>query len=517
MRNQQYLCSIDQGTTGTTALIVDISHPAMPTIIGKKTVDFPQHYPKSGWVDHDLNDIWKSVEGAINGACQVASGHRANFRRDEIVGLGITNQRETICFFDRATGEPVQRAIVWQCKRSSDICDRLKKGGFEKTARAKTGLVLDPYFSGTKIAWVMENNPDVAKKVREEKAWVGTIDAWLVHKLTNGEHFATEPSNASRTLLFNIESGKWDSELITAMGLPNDKCLPMVCDSAGSFGKTSGLSFLPDGIPIAGILGDQQAALAGQACFDIGLGKCTFGTGAFLLVNQGQKPIASKSGLLTTVAWSLNGKLTYAFEGSAFIAGAAVQFLRDQIGIVSAAADSEAIARPATAAPEVYFVPALAGLGAPTWDHKARGAFLGLTRGTSNAQLVRATLEGIALEVCDLITAIESDLGRSITTLKVDGGASANGLLMQMQADFANLAVERPVNLETTAFGAAMFAGLGIGAYKDLHAVTHARQVDCTFQPQNTADYRTTRKDILAGWQRAKAAVQVFAGTSPLR
>jgi glycerol kinase len=514
MADPIYLCALDQGTTGTTALLVDVSNSRSPVIVGKHTVDFKQHYPQAGWVEHDLGEVWDSVDQAIAGACTAAEAARGGFRKEHIVGIGITNQRETICLFDRKTGEPVHRAIVWQCKRSSAICERLKKSGVEAKIKSATGLVLDPYFSGTKIAWLMENMPEIASSIREKKTLVGTVDAWLVYRLSGGKSFATEASNASRTLLFNINTGCWDRDLLATMGLPSEDVLPVLKDSAGIFGKTSGLKCLPDGIPISGILGDQQAALAGQACFSVGLGKCTYGTGAFLLVNQGDKPILSKNGLLTTVAWSLGGKLTYAFEGSAFIAGASIQFLRDQLGIIRTAGETESLAASATAAPDVYFVPALAGLGAPDWDHQARGAFLGLTRGTTNAQIVRAALEGIVFQVCDLMTAIAADLGRPITTLHVDGGACANSLLMQIQANIGNLDVERPCNLETTAFGAAMMAGLGIGIYKNLNDLSHARQVDQTFRPQLSKTMDDDRARMLAGWRRAKNAVQVFAGTA---
>lgn len=513
MTDPRYLCAIDQGTTGSTALVIEVTAAETPVIVGKATTDFPQHYPRAGWVEHDLDEIWQSVEQAIANACKMAAVHRQGFRREHIVGLGITNQRETICFFDRETGRPVHRAIVWQCKRSADICQNLKAAGMEEEIRQATGLFVDPYFSGTKILWVMKNRPEIAKEVQAKRVVIGTIDAWLVHRLTGGRSFATEASNASRTLLFNIHTGKWDSQLLAAMGLESPDVLPEIKDSAGKFGETFGLSCLPDGIPISGILGDQQAALAGQACFSVGEGKCTYGTGAFLLVNQGSQPVLSGNGLLTTVAWSLDGKLTYATEGSAFIAGASIQFLRDQLGIINSAAETEAMASHVVAAPEVYFVPALAGLGAPDWDPLARGAFLGLTRGTTNAQIVRAALEGVAFQVGDLAKAIEADLGRRISTLKVDGGACANSLLMQIQANVADITIERPANLETTAFGAAMMAGLGVGVYRDLKTMAHARQVDRLFIPEKSSKSEAQRTTMVGGWQRAKDAVQVFAGT----
>lgn len=510
----QFILAIDQGTTGTTVLVVDVTQPDATNIIGKQTVDFTQHYPQTGWVEHDLDGIWSSVTQAGGQALAQASAADKNFDAQKIVGIGLTNQRETLCVFERQTGKPLARAIVWQCKRSAAICQRLRAAGHEANFKAKTGLVLDPYFSGTKITWLMENNPELAQSVRRGHAVFGTIDTYLISRLTGGKSFVTEASNASRTLAFNIQTGRWDSELIEALSIPSVDALPQVLDSAGVFGKTQGLGWLPDGIPISGVLGDQQAALAGQTCFDVGEAKCTYGTGAFLLANLGAKPLVSKAGMLTTVAWSLGGKLSYAFEGSAFIAGAAVQFLRDQLRIISSASDSEAIARTVTAAPEIYFVPALAGLGAPYWDPKAQGAFLGLTRGTSQAQMVRAVLEGIALQVRELTEAMAHDLGSPLQVLRVDGGAAANSLLMQAQADYAGIRVDRPVNLETTAFGAALFAGLGIGLYKGLDQMRRARRTEHIFSPASTPSEKAVVASHIAGWHRAVKAVQVFAGTA---
>ena len=509
----QFILAIDQGTTGTTVLVVDVTKPDATAIVGKQTIDFTQHYPQTGWVEHDLDGIWSSVaQAAAQAVAQAAAAHK-DFEPKQIIAIGLTNQRETLCVFERKTGKPLTRAIVWQCKRSAEICNRLKAEGLEATIRAKTGLVLDPYFSGTKITWLMENRSDLAAQLRQGTAVLGTIDTYLIARLTGSEAFVTEASNASRTLAFNIHTGQWDPELLESLSIPNRDALPEVLDSAGIFGKTKGLSFLPDGIPISGVLGDQQAALAGQTCFDIGEAKCTYGTGAFLLANLGDQPLVSKAGMLTTVAWSLAGKLTYAFEGSAFIAGAAVQFLRDQMRIIRSAGDTEALASTATAAPEVYFVPALAGLGAPYWDPKAQGAFFGLTRGTSQAQMVRAVLEGIAFQVRELTEAIARDLGSPLQVLRVDGGASANSLLMQVQADYSAIRVDRPVNLETTAFGAALFAGLGIGLYANLDQLRRVRRTEHIFSPATSAAEKASISLQIAGWQRAVKAVQVFAGT----
>ncbi|MEZ4740951.1 MAG: glycerol kinase [Bdellovibrionota bacterium] len=511
MSEHHYLLAIDQGTTGSTVLILDVSDKNRPEVLAKVTKEFKQYYPKPAWVEHDLDDIWESVSGSIEEACSLVEASNVNFTRKQIDGIGITNQRETLCLVDRQTRRPVYRAIVWQCKRSADICSRLKADGVEALLRDKTGLLIDPYFSGTKLTWVMENCPHIARRLKEKEVLVGTIDAWLISQLSQGVSFATEASNASRTLLFDIRNGDWDQELLDMLGVPSKDVLPEIKDSADIFATTKGLGFLPDGIPISGVLGDQQAALAGQACFDIGSGKCTYGTGAFLLVNQGDKPILSKNNLLTTVAWSVGGKLTYAFEGSAFIAGAALQFLRDQLGIIETATQSEGLATNVAAAPELYFVPALAGLGAPHWDPNARGAFLGLNRGTTNNQLIRAALEGVALQVCDLIEAIEADLGHKVERLRVDGGACANNLLMQSQSEFGGFEVDRPLNLETTAFGAAMMAGLGIGLYESLDNLNNTRKCDKLFLPTNSDEMLKYRNEVKAGWKRAIQAVQMFA------
>lgn len=517
MTERRFLLAIDQGTTGSTALIIDAVDPQQLKIIAKANREFPQHYPQSGWVEHDLNEIWTSVGKAVEDAKLEAMRTSPRFDEKAIVAIGITNQRETLCTFNCRSSEPLCRAIVWQCRRSTDICAYLKGAKMEKIVREKTGLVLDPYFSGTKIHWLMDNDPHVAAAVRSGRAVFGTIDTYLVNRLSGGEAFVTEASNASRTLLYNIERGEWDDELLAAMKVPQRSALPAVQDSASLFGKTKGCGFLPDGIPITGMLGDQQAALAGQACFKPGEGKCTYGTGAFLLFNLGDKPISSKSGLLTTIAWSFNGKRTYCLEGSAFIAGAAVQFLRDQFGFIKGASETEMLARPERAAPEIYFVPALAGLGAPHWNPEARGAFLGLTRGTTKAQMVRAALEAIALSVYDLTEAMTNDRGGPLEVLRVDGGAAANDLLMQCQADFSNVTVDRPAVIETTAFGAALAAGLGVGLYPSLEALTSVRKSEKLFHPHREKAAQSMRTEQLAGWKRAVRAVSVFSPEKVLR
>lgn len=502
------LLAIDEGTTGATALLIDVKNPKSPVVVGRKTTEFPQHFPQAGWVEHDLSEIWAAVTASIKGAFESTAGR---FAPKDIAAIGITNQRETLCVFDRKTSEPVCKAIVWQCRRSSDICTTLRAQGHSDDVMQRTGLVLDPYFTGTKISWLMANNLEAAAAVRSGRAVLGNIDTYVLHKLTGGKVFATESSNASRTLLYNLHTGAWDDEMLNLMGVPSKSALPEVKESAGVFGMTSGLGFLPDGIPIAGIVGDQQAALAGQSCFNPGEAKCTFGTGAFLLLNTGDRPVFSKSGLLTTVAWNLGGKLTYAVEGASFIAGAAVQFLRDQFEFLHKASEAEALAKDAVASPGLYFVPALAGLGAPWWDPQARGAFLGLHRGTTKAEMVRAALEGIVFQVTDLAEAMARDQGGPLKVLRADGGAAENNFLMQFQADLLATPVDRPRDIETTAIGAAMFAGLGVGIYKNLEDISSARSADRIFTPTQNQDARRQIDRQKKGWQTAVEAVRLFA------
>lgn len=501
------LLAIDEGTTGATALLIDVTTPNLPVVVGRKTVEFPQHFPEAGWVEHDLNEIWHAVQVSIEGALASTSG---KVTVKDIAAIGITNQRETLCVFDRKTSEPVCKAIVWQCRRSSGICADHRSQGVADEIKTKTGLVLDPYFTGTKIAWLMNHNSQAKQAVTSGRAVFGTIDTYVLHRLTGGVSFATESSNASRTLLYHLD-GHWDTELLKLFQVPHMSALPDVKSSAGLFGVTKGLGFLPDGIPIAGIVGDQQAALAGQACFEPGEAKCTYGTGAFLLLNTGDKPVYSKSGLLTTVAWNLNGKLTYAVEGASFIAGAAVQFLRDQFQFLPKASEAEAMAKNAIAAPGLYFVPALSGLGAPYWDSQARGAFLGMHRGTTKAEIVRAALEGIVFQVTDLAEAMARDQGGPLKVLRADGGAAENNFLMQFQADLLAAPVDRPRDVETTAIGAAMFAGLGVGIYRNLEDLASARSVDRVFVPDRTPTRAAAMQTSKKGWQRAVAAVQLFA------
>ncbi|MDF2695376.1 MAG: Glycerol kinase [Labilithrix sp.] len=489
--SQRKLLAIDQGTTGSTAIVLTLEGETL----GKKTVEFQQHFPKPGWVEHDAEQIWKSVEESVSGALDAA-----RVAGTEIGAIGITNQRETTLLWDRQSGKPVHRAIVWQCRRTAEECDRLKADGAEPLVRKKTGLVIDAYFSGTKIAWILDQVSGARARADKGELAFGTIDAFLVHRLTGGVVHATDVTNASRTLLMDLEKLAWDDEMLRLFRVPAS-VLPKIVPSAGTIGTTRGVGFLPDGIPITGIAGDQQAALFGQACFGEGDAKCTYGTGAFALMNIGATPTASTHGLITTVAWQLHGgaRPTYALEGSAFIAGAAVQWLRDGLGLIKSAADIEPLARKVASSEGVAFVPALAGLGAPYWDQNARGTITGITRGTTAAHLARATLEGIAFQVWDLLEAMTKDAGRDLTALKVDGGAARNDLLAQFQADVAQVTVIRPTEVESTGRGAAMLAGVG-AELTDLAAATSMVKLDRSFEPAIDA---FAREDHLARWRRA--------------
>ncbi len=486
---REVVLAIDQGTTGTTALLLD--HEVR--VVAAHNVEFPNHYPEPGHVEHDTDEIWASVEAAVRGALERAGeGVR-------VVAVGITNQRETSLFWDRATGRPIHRALVWQDRRTADRCAELKAAGHEELVRARTGLVLDPYFSGTKAAWLLDHVPGARARAEAGELAFGTIDTWLAWKLC-GAH-ATDPSNASRTLMFDIHRLAWDDELLDLLGVPA-AVLPRVADNAEVLGHTRGLGFLPDGIPVAGMAGDQQAALFGQACFAEGMAKCTYGTGAFVLLNTGATPVASHAGLLTTVGWRLDGRVTYALEGSAFIAGAAVQWLRDGLGIIGSAAEVEALARQVPDSGGVVFVPALAGLGAPHWRPEARGLLAGITGGTTRAHVARAVLEGVALQVGDILRAMAEDAGRPLAELRVDGGAARNDLLMQFQADVLGVGCVRPRVLETTALGAAFLAGLGAGFWDSPDAIARAWSEDRRFDPAMPAERVEAH---LAAWRAAVA------------
>jgi glycerol kinase len=489
----RHVIAIDQGTTGSTVLILDETLE----VRGRGYKEFRQIYPTPGWVEHDPEDIWSSVTAALGQA--LADG---KIQPSSIAAIGITNQRETTVLWDRKTGKPVNHAIVWQDRRTADRCAELKAAGKEARVRELTGLTLDPYFSGTKISWMLHHVAGLADRARTGAIAFGTVDSYLVWRLTSGATHATDVTNASRTLLFDLHALAWSDELLEIIGVPR-QMLPEVVASSGPLATTRGVPGLPDGIPIAGIAGDQQAALFGQACFKPGEAKCTYGTGAFILMNTGDKPVASKSGLLTTVAWKLaSGELRYALEGSAFIAGAAVQWLRDGLQLIAKASDVEALAASVPDSGGVIVVPAFAGLGAPHWRPDARAAITGITRGTTRGHLARATLEGIALQNVDILRAMERDSGRTLTTLKVDGGAAANDLLMQFQSDVLGVDIARPELVESTALGAAFLAGLGTGVWRDLDAIAKTWREQHRFRP--TAE-RAWVKDHLARWDAAVA------------
>jgi len=480
--------AIDQGTTGTTALLLD----AQVQVVASHNVEFPNHYPKPGWVEHDVGEIWTSVAAAVQGA--LAQAGEVHIR-----AIGITNQRETSLFWDAETGAPIHRALVWQDRRTTDFCAALKAEGREDDVRARTGLVLDPYFSGTKAKWLLDHVDGARARAASGEILFGTIDTWLAWRLC-GAH-ATDPSNASRTLMFNIHEMDWDEHLLEMLDVPR-ACLPRIVDNAEILGTTQGLGFLPDGIPVAGMAGDQQSALFGQACFSPGAAKCTYGTGAFVLMNTGAEAVPSHHGLLTTVGWRLSGQTTYALEGSAFIAGAAVQWLRDGLGLIDSAPEIENLARSVPDTGGVVFVPALAGLGAPHWRPDARGLICGITGGTTKAHIARAVLEGMALQVGDILTAMSADAATPLAELKVDGGAAKNNLLMQFQADIVNTRCVRPTVLETTALGAAFLAGLGVGFWDSTDGIQKAWAEDSTFIPEMRDDTRAQR---IAAWAAAVA------------
>jgi glycerol kinase len=493
----RHVISIDQGTTGTTVLVLDESL----AVRGKANQEFRQIYPQPGWVEHDPEDIWQSVLGALARALA-----QAGCAREDLAAIGITNQRETAVVWDRPSGRPARNAIVWQDRRTADMCARLKAAGHEARIRVRTGLVLDPYFSATKLRWMFDDAPLLAERARAGSLAFGTLDSYLVARLSAGAAHVTDVTNASRTLLFDLHALAWSDELCELFGVPR-ACLPEVRSSAEIYATTRGVPGLPDGIPISGMAGDQQAALFGQACFSPGEAKCTYGTGAFLLMQTGSKPVASKRGLLSTVAWQLGsgveqGEIAYALEGSAFVAGAAVQWLRDGLGLFTSASEVEALARQVEDSGGVVVVPAFAGLGAPHWRPEARGLITGLTRGTTRAHLARATLEGIALQNVDLLRAMEEDAGQPLARLKVDGGAAANDLLMQFQADVLGVEIARPAILETTALGAAFLAGLGAGLWKSKSEIAKVWRCERRFSPSMQ---RAKVEAHLAAWRSAVA------------
>ena len=485
----KYMMALDSGTTSNRCILFDRAG----RIVSVAQREFTQYFPQPGWVEHDANEIWATLLGVAVEAMQMAGAAAA-----DIAAIGITNQRETTIVWDKATGEPVHHAIVWQCRRTSEYCDELRARGLTARFREKTGLVLDAYFSATKLHWLLENVPGVRERAAKGELLFGTVETWLIWKLTGGRAHVTDYSNASRTMLFNINTLDWDEEILAELNIPRSM-LPKPLPSSGLFGTTAP-SLLGGEIPITGAAGDQQAALFGQTCFQPGEAKNTYGTGCFLLMNTGEKPVFSQNGLVTTIAWGLGEKVTYALEGSIFVAGAAIQWLRDEMKLIANAAESEAVAQEVTDTNGCYVVPAFTGLGAPYWDQYARGAIVGLTRGCNRAHIVRATLDSLTYQTYDVLNAMRADSGIALASLKVDGGASANNYLMQTQADVIGAPVLRPTCVESTAMGAAYLAGLAVGFWRDQAEIRKIWAVDRTFEPQLDAKSRDAR---LHGWHRA--------------
>ncbi len=487
---KKYVLSIDQGTTGTTAILWDEEGLAR----GKAYREHRQIYPRPGWVEHDAEEIWQAALQVVQDVSQ-----DAGIALSSVAAVGITNQRETIVFWDRESGRPLANAIVWQCRRTAPICRELKEAGYEATFKEKTGLLLDPYFSGTKIHWALDNLPPVREAARTGRLACGTIDSYLLFRLTGGKVHATDYSNASRTLLFNIHTLQWDAELLQILQVPQD-ILPQVCPSSGIFGETDPAVFHGARLPVGGIAGDQQASLFGQACFRPGMTKNTYGTGSFLLMNTGKKAVLSQKGLLTTVAWGVNGTVDYALEGSIFITGAAIQWLRDGLGLIGKAAETEALARQVEDNGGVYLVPAFAGLGAPYWDPYARGLVIGITGGTTRAHFARAVVEAMAYQTREVLELMRREAGLPVEELRVDGGAGVMDLLLQFQADITGTRVRRSASLETTALGAAYLAGLAAGVWSSRDELLARWRESASFSPQMD---EKRREALYYGWQRA--------------
>jgi glycerol kinase len=494
---EKYILSLDQGTTSTRAILFN----KKGEIVHSAQKEFTQYFPKPGWVEHNANEIWGSVLAVIAGVLT-----ESGVRPEQIAGIGITNQRETAVVWDRETGKPVYNAIVWQSRQTSGICDELIAQGYNTLFREKTGLLIDAYFSGTKVKWILDNVEGAREKAEQGKLLFGTIDTWLIWKLSGGKAHVTDYSNASRTLMFNIFELKWDEELLDILGVPKSM-LPEVKSSSEIYGNTVNYHFFGQEIPIAGAAGDQQAALFGQACFEKGMAKNTYGTGCFMLMNTGEKAVRSEHGLLTTIAWGLNGKVEYALEGSIFVAGSAIQWLRDGLRMLQDAKHSERLARKVASTDGVYVVPAFVGLGTPYWDSDVRGAVFGLTRGTTKEHFVRATLESLAYQTKDVLAVMETDSGIEVKTLRVDGGAVKNDFLMQFQSDILNVPVERPVVNETTALGAAYLAGLATGFWSNQEEISNQWAIDSGFQPSLAEE---TREELYKGWKKAVKAAMAF-------
>ncbi|MFK7692519.1 glycerol kinase GlpK [Paenibacillus sp. HJGM_3] len=499
--NSSYILAIDQGTTSSRALLFD--RQGRPAHLAQQ--EFTQHFPHPGWVEHDAEEIWRSVQSVIRRVLA-----ESGISPSDLAGIGITNQRETTVVWDSRTGTPVYNAIVWQSRQSAPICDELKAEGREPLFRERTGLLIDAYFSGTKIKWLLDHVEGARELAEAGHLRFGTIDTWLIWKLTGGAVHVTDYSNASRTLLYNIHELKWDEELLGILNIPASM-LPEVRPSSDIYGHTAASAECFGGapVPIAGVAGDQQAALFGQLCFEPGMAKNTYGTGCFMLMNTGAEAIPSQHGLLTTIAWGLNGKVEYALEGSIFVAGSAIQWLRDGLQLLERASDSEAYALQVESSDGVYVVPAFVGLGTPYWDSDVRGAVFGVTRGTTKAHFIRATLESLAYQTRDVLDAMEEDSGIRLQKLRVDGGAVANSFLMQFQSDMLGVPVERPVTQETTALGAAYLAGLAVGYWSSQQELAQAGagQVDGTFRPQMAPE---AREELYAGWAKAVRAAIAF-------
>ncbi|WP_442594117.1 glycerol kinase GlpK [Neobacillus sp. D3-1R] len=494
---ETYILSLDQGTTSSRAILFNREGK----IVHTAQKEFSQIFPKPGWVEHNANEIWGSILSVI-ASCLSESGTKP----EQIAGIGITNQRETTVVWDKETSQPIYNAIVWQSRQTSGICDELKSNGYNELFREKTGLLIDAYFSGTKVKWILDHVEGAREKAEQGKLLFGTIDTWLIWKLSGGRVHVTDYSNASRTLMFNIYDLKWDEELLEVLSIPKNM-LPEVRPSSEIYGHTLEEHFFGKKVPISGVAGDQQAALFGQACFEKGMAKNTYGTGCFMLMNTGEKGVSSQNGLLTTIAWGLNGKVEYALEGSIFVAGSAIQWLRDGLRMLKNAKDSEMYANRIESTEGVYVVPAFVGLGTPYWDSDVRGAVFGLTRGTSKEHFVRATLESLAYQTKDVLSAMEADSGIQLKTLRVDGGAVKNNFLMGFQADLLNVPVERPFINETTALGAAYLAGLAVGYWKDQEEISKQWLMEKSFSPKMA---EKERNHLYNGWKKAVNAAMFF-------
>ncbi|MBG9445238.1 MAG: glycerol kinase GlpK [Bacillota bacterium] len=494
---EKYILSLDQGTTSSRAILFN----KKGEIVHTAQKEFTQHFPKPGWVEHNANEIWGSILSVIAGVFS-----ESGIKPEQIAGIGITNQRETTVVWDKETGAPIYNAIVWQSRQTSEICDDLKEKGYNGLFREKTGLLIDAYFSGTKVKWILDHVEGAREKAEQGKLLFGTIDTWLIWKLSGGKAHVTDYSNASRTLMFNIYELKWDEELLNILGVPK-AMLPEVKPSSEVYAKTIDYHFFGKEVPIAGAAGDQQAALFGQACFEKGMAKNTYGTGCFMLMNTGEKAVQSEHGLLTTIAWGLEGKIEYALEGSIFVAGSAIQWLRDGMRMLKDAKDSESYAKKVDSTDGVYVVPAFVGLGTPYWDSDVRGAVFGVTRGTSKEHFIRATLEALAYQTKDVLSAMEADSGIELKTLRADGGAVKNNFLMEFQSDILDVPVERPVINETTALGAAYLAGLAVGFWKSQEEIAEQWAIDQSYHPSMDDQ---VRENLYQGWKKAVKAAIAF-------